>query len=429
MKNILIISYLFHPNNTIGALRATKMAKFLSQNGYTVDVVSADVPIEKYVERNEYVNNEYIINLNKHSSLFCVNSHICINNLERKTNQSSLKHNKIFDELRNLKRGYMQKKLMKIFNKNFKLLLNSDLFDIKRYDTVLSTFGPTCNVQCGLYCKKIFSNINWICDFRDPMLTRNTPMIYRPFNYFLQKNALKHSDKIVAVSNGYLKRICKGKYQNKSYMIPNGYDKEDIKIYSSEQNSVLNITYVGSLYEGKRDISVIFKVLSEIIEAGIIDKSRICFNYAGKDIKALNDQASLYKLVDIIKDHKMLSREVCLQLQFSSDLVVLSTWNYKNEYGVFPGKFLEYMLINKPIIAIVNGDLAESEVKEIMEEGDFGATYEYVNDSNDYPKLKEYLIYQINSYLNRSNLKFSPINEVVERYNYDNIIQSVIALL
>jgi len=429
MKNILIISYLFHPNNTIGALRATKMAKFLSQNGYTVDVVSADVPIEKYVERNEYVNNEYIINLNKHSSLFCVNSHICINNLERKTNQSSLKHNKIFDELRNLKRGYMQKKLMKIFNKNFKLLLNSDLFDIKRYDTVLSTFGPTCNVQCGLYCKKIFSNINWICDFRDPMLTRNTPMIYRPFNYFLQKNALKHSDKIVAVSNGYLKRICKGKYQNKSYMIPNGYDKEDIKIYSSEQNSVLNITYVGSLYEGKRDISVIFKVLSEIIEAGIIDKSRICFNYAGKDIRALNDQASLYKLVDIIKDHKMLSREVCLQLQFSSDLVVLSTWNYKNEYGVFPGKFLEYMLINKPIIAIVNGDLAESEVKEIMEEGDFGATYEYVNDSNDYPKLKEYLIYQINSYLNRSNLKFSPINEVVERYNYDNIIQSVIALL
>ena len=429
MKNILIISYLFHPNNTIGALRATKMAKFLSQNGYTVDVVSADVPIEKYVERNEYVNNEYIINLNKHSSLFCVNSHICINNLERKTNQSSLKHNKIFDELRNLKRGYMQKKLMKIFNKNFKLLLNSDLFDIKKYDTVLSTFGPTCNVQCGLYCKKIFSNINWICDFRDPMLTRNTPMIYRPFNYFLQKNALKHSDKIVAVSNGYLKRICKGKYQNKSYMIPNGYDKEDIKIYSSEQNSVLNITYVGSLYEGKRDISVIFKVLSEIIEAGIIDKSRICFNYAGKDIRALNDQASLYKLVDIIKDHKMLSREVCLQLQFSSDLVVLSTWNYKNEYGVFPGKFLEYMLINKPIIAIVNGDLAESEVKEIMEEGDFGATYEYVNDSNDYPKLKEYLIYQINSYLNRSNLKFSPINEVVERYNYDNIIQSVIALL
>jgi len=429
MKNILIISYLFHPNNTIGALRATKMAKFLSQNGYIVDVVSADVPIEKYVERNKYVNNEYIISLNKHSSLFCVNSHTCIKNLDRKTKHSSLKHNKIFDELRNFKRGYMQKKIMNIFNKNFKLLLNSDLFDIKKYDTVLSTFGPTCNVQCGLYCKKKCSNINWICDFRDPMSTQDLPMFYRPFNYFLQKNALKHSDKLVAVSNGYLTRICKGKYQNKSYMIPNGYDKEDIKIYSSEQNRDLNITYVGSLYEGKRDISVIFKVLSEITEAGIIDRSRICFNYAGNDIKALNDQASRYNLIDIIKDHKMLSREACLQLQCSSDFLVLSTWNYKNEFGVFPGKFLEYMLINKPIIAIVNGDLAESEVKEVMEEGNFGVTYEYINDSNDYPKLKEYLIYQINSYLNKRNLKFSPINEVVERYSYDNIIKRIIALL
>jgi len=429
MKNILIISYLFHPNNTIGALRATKIAKFLSQNGYTVDVISADVPVEKYVKRNKHVNNNYIISLNKSGSPFCINPQTYIKNLERKTNKSSLKHNKVFDELRNLKRAYMQKKLMNVFNKNFELLFNSDSFDIKRYDTVLSTFGPTCNVQCGLYCKKKFSNINWICDFRDPMLTRDLPMLFRPFNYFLQNNAMKHSDKIVAVSNGYLNRICKGKYQNKSYMIPNGYDKEDIKIYSSEQNSDLNIAYVGSLYEGKRDISVIFKVLSEIIEAGIIDRSRICFNYAGNDIKALNDQASPYKLVDIIKDHKMLSREACLQLQLSSDFLVLSTWNYKNEFGVFPGKFLEYMLINKPIIAIVNGDLAESEVKEVMEEGNFGVTYEYVNDSNDYPKLKEYLIYQINSYFNRSNLKFSPINEVAERYNYDNIIKRIIALL
>lgn len=40
MRKILIVSYLFAPENAIGALRPTKLAKYLSLKGNTVDIVT-----------------------------------------------------------------------------------------------------------------------------------------------------------------------------------------------------------------------------------------------------------------------------------------------------------------------------------------------------------------------------------------------------
>ena len=43
---------------------------------------------------------------------------------------------------------------------------------------------------------------------------------------------------------------------------------------------------------------------------------------------------------DIVKSVGKIPRKECLELQFTSDMLVLSTWNNKGEEGVFPGKFL-----------------------------------------------------------------------------------------
>ena len=40
MKKILIVSYLFAPYNTIGAIRPTKIAKYLTVQGVSVDVIT-----------------------------------------------------------------------------------------------------------------------------------------------------------------------------------------------------------------------------------------------------------------------------------------------------------------------------------------------------------------------------------------------------
>ncbi|MEH7255748.1 hypothetical protein V7111_26940, partial [Neobacillus niacini] len=41
MKKILIVSYLFAPENAIGAIRPTKIAKFLSEKAYDITVITS----------------------------------------------------------------------------------------------------------------------------------------------------------------------------------------------------------------------------------------------------------------------------------------------------------------------------------------------------------------------------------------------------
>ena len=92
------------------------------------------------------------------------------------------------------------------------------------------------------------------------------------------------------------------------------------------------------------------QIIRELIDEKIIDENKIEFCYAGNDAAFFLQQARLYKLEDRVKNYNNISRIDCLKLQFNSDFLLLSTWNNKKEFGVFPGKLLEYMLINKPIL-------------------------------------------------------------------------------
>lgn len=109
----------------------------------------------------------------------------------------------------------------------------------------------------------------------------------------------------------------------------------------------------------------------------------------------------------------------------NSDMLVLSTWNEKGEEGVFPGKFLEYMLIGKPIVSVVDGNIPESEVKQVMTEGNFGVTYEAANSTEDFALLKEYIKKQYDKVTNGENVEFEPNKDVLDRYNYENIMQRI----
>jgi hypothetical protein len=302
-----------------------------------------------------------------------------------------------------------------------------DKWGQNEYDAVFSTYGPLSSLFCGMYYKKTHPNTKWICDFRDPVLVKYVTWCFKPLYRYFEVSACKKADYIVSVSNGYLERICRGKYSDKAFMIPNGYDEEDREESAGAEplSDKLNITYVGALYGGDRDMSPLFKAIGELIAEKSIEQDKICVNYAGKECSIFKEQASKHGMQDIVVDFGSLSRKECLKFQFSSDLLLLCTWNEKAEYGVFPGKFLEYMLIGKPIISITNGDVAGSEVTNVVREGDFGIAYETAADETDFPMLKEYIKKVYDEWVQNKKVDFSPKQEVLDRYNYKTIIKRI----
>lgn len=406
-KKILIISDLFYPTTEIGAIRPTKIAKFLKKNGYQVDIFTRyncdDIDLKIYCD-NIYTFESKKIN-------------ISVKKIKKKNK---------FQSLKNTYRMFLLIKRSRIMFKNFKIL-SFDLMRKNKYDVVLSTFGPLSSLWCGLYYKKKYPDIKWICDFRDPIVLESTPKIFFLYFKWLERVSCKKADSITVVSQGYLERICPKKYRYKAFMIPNGYDDDD-QIYKKVDNidrSTIRFLYVGTLYEGKRKLIPIFKVIRELIDEKIIDENKIEFCYAGNDAAFFLQQARLYKLEDRVKNYNNISRIDCLKLQFNSDFLLLSTWNNKKEFGVFPGKLLEYMLINKPIISIVDGNLPNSEVSSVIEAGNLGISYEYARKGIDYKKLKKYIKKQYLLVVSDKSIDFKPNKSLIENYSYCNIIKQL----
>lgn len=415
---VLIISDLFYPNNSIGAVRPTKIAKKLLENGHQVDVFTRYRVSESEIKHTKMC-----------SRLVAIEDY---NPPSKNAKISTKKKNKVYEKAYRFYLNILSIKKAKKFCDAFKKLsLENEFLKDSDYDAVFSTFGPLSSLFCGMYYKKLFPNVKWICDFRDPVVVRYTTFLAKPFYKYYQRKACKLADSIVAVSYGYLELICGGKYRDKAYMIPNGYDLDDLQFSEKKvnNNDVLNITYVGSLYNGDRDVSVLFKAIKELIDEGKINKEKIKVNYAGKEYSVICRQADTYDLSEIVVDNGLLSREACLKLQFSSDALLLCTWNDKNEYGVFPGKFLEYMLIGKPIISITNGELPNSEVTRVTREGEFGIAYETATHSTDYAQLKSYINKCYEEWSACGTITFSPKTEVLERYDYRTIIKRIEMLI
>lgn len=411
MKRILIISEYFYPDSNIGARRPTKIAKKLHSLGYKVDVFT------RYSIENTdgLCDNVFSIETRKEGQPDIYSQP------PRKRSEfyTALYH--VFSPIRVIRGAYR-------VLKEFKRLLSEDeRLKNTEYDAVFSTFGPLSSLFCGLYYKRKHRSTKWICDFRDPVVVKYIHKLWIPVFRMIEKRACRRADAIVAVSNGYLERICRGKHKEKAVMIPNGYDVDDMVFASdvSEPDEYIKITYVGALYGGDRDLSPLFKALSELLADGKIQKEKLRVAYAGKEYEVIRQQADKYAMGDITEDNGMLSSADCLRLQFSSHLLLLSTWNEKKEYGVFPGKLLEYMLIGKPIISITNGDMPNGEVSAVIREGNFGVAYETVCDSVDFENLKKYIEKVYNEWLLSQKINFEPKKDVLERYNYKTVIQQV----
>ena len=423
MKKILIVSDYFFPSTNIGAVRPSKIAKALKKDVYELDVFTR-YPIDSDSEL--YCDNYYCFSERPVQG---------VGGFQMKSEERTGLKKFLFDRFTAIYKALYKIKAAKKANKSSAEMLNAFKAFIaksdKEYDVVFSTFGPLSSLLCGLWYKKQHPSVKWICDFRDPAVVSQLGPFRNLFMLIKQQQACKVADEIITVSNGYLERICGEKYKEKRHMIPNGYDREDLKFNAatSKVSDCLELVYVGILYGEMRDITPVFSALDELIKEGKIDKSKVRFNYAGNDLKNLVIQAEKSGLADIVADHGLLPREKCLELQFSSDLLVLSTWNTKKEYGVFPGKMLEYMLIGKPIVTTVSGDVPNSEVARVIREGNLGTVYESTNSVEDMKALKSYLKEAYDAKILGGSIPFNPNQAVTERYNYTNIIGRIEAII
>lgn len=147
-KNILIISYYFGPRNVIGAIRATKIAKYLQRDEYNVDVIALECD-----EKNEdEILKKDVENINifylKHSKSYTFFKNNILDKYIQKRNSISKETNinKSTSANTNYKLKTIINFVLSIYqsidfkNKSKKIIRK--LLKEKKYSNVYCTYGP-----------------------------------------------------------------------------------------------------------------------------------------------------------------------------------------------------------------------------------------------------------------------------------------------
>ncbi len=442
-QKVLLICNHFAPDNTIAAVRTTKLAKYLINSGYEVMVISEN-------KHEKDIDTILLSDIEGISVIRAENSKKVTNFINRYKEVISAVKDKRFDDLNNRVRVNPKtgKKEFYTFQAAYpfiasldyitELIRQYDLFiNIKRnldnysdVDYLFTSYGSFFSFYSGRYLNKKNKKVPWIFDIRDSICRyKFTPKYMKWYALKSGKYVWKKADCITGVSKGICERIPE-KYRNKVHLVTNGYDLSDKKYISVEKNAdELVFTYTGSMYGGLQDLSPFFLCLSEVIGDIPSLKDKLKLSYAGNALayEVFKSQAEKYGLASYCCYQGKLERKDSLKLQAESDVLLVAAFDYSTgKLGTITGKALEYMMAEKPIIAVINGDLKENELAKIIRKGNLGFAYEESNSEYDLPKIKEYLRKILCEYNESGKISFNADNEYLKKFDYQNISKELI---
>ena len=175
--------------------------------------------------------------------------------------------------------------------------------------------------------------------------------------------------------------------------------------------------YAGSLYNGKRDPSILFEAINQLESENKIKKGDISINFYG-DSGNLSELSEKYNVQSSVNVKGKISHEEVLQNQMNSDVLLLISWMNENEKMFIPGKVYEYMGSRKPIFSI---GYKEGSLKDLIEKTEIGYHVSNVEDAKK-------AIYDYYLKYNNSELKYCG-NEFAEEYSMENTAKNFAKLL
>lgn len=436
MKSVLLITDNFAPENNCAAIPNTKLAKYLVREGADVTLVTRTLAPEMSLDESllpEEANSMRIIRVD-YSKLFSGTIQASRNKLtetgvKQKMKEETRRGRAFLVSL--MKETYFELRSWDWYRSVMNVLRKT--FDKEQFDCVYSTYP---DASCHLIARELVKMgiaKKWIADFRDPMYYEYHDSFANAYKHRAQIKFEQAADHITIVSEGALtKFLCEGIAQEKITYIPNGYDPEDLDVEASgdcADPGVLHIFYAGSMYWGKRDFSVIFRAMSELADEGYLEKEKILVEYAGREWHVMEAFAKQYGMESCCRNHGFITRHQVMDIMSRTDCTVVATHNTKTDQGVVTGKVFELLMVGKPIIAVVNGDLPDSELGQIVRRCEAGIVYEQAAHETDYPALKQWLKARYQEKMTSGKLK-STLNEAErEKYSYKNIAHQLYKLM
>lgn len=277
-----------------------------------------------------------------------------------------------------------------------------DYIPKENIDTIITTGPPHSMHLIGLNLKQELG-VNWLADFRDPWTTigyhrqLKLTKASQKKHKSLEKQVLTKADQVIVTSS-----VTKEEFQQITTqpieVITNGYDDEIAT--SVVMDDKFAVSHIGSLLS-KRNPEILWKVLSELMAEDDDFAVDFQLNLVGFVSETVLKSIKKYKLTNYVNEVGYVSHSESVKYQKKSQLLLLIEIDSEDTRCIIPGKLFEYMVSNRPIIAI---GPKWSDVEQIIKETNTGSYFNY----QDSESLKKTILGCYKAY-KKGDLKTSPI--------------------
>lgn len=288
-------------------------------------------------------------------------------------------------------------------------------------ETVITTGPPHSVHLIGLTLKNKLP-IRWIADFRDPWTTigyhQSLQLSARSHKKHLdlENLVLQTADDLI-VTSPLTKAEFAQKTNQKIHVITNGYDHVDLpKITLDTQ---FTIAHIGS-FLSERNPRILWKVLKDLCTESVAFKRDFKLVLMGKVSQEILDTLTEFRLTSQLDLRGYVSHQEALMAQRQAQVLLLVEMDAPNTRCIIPGKLFEYMVSNRPILAL--GPVA-SDVAQIIQDTQTGCYFEYDTTAD---KLKDVIWKWYQMYL-AGKLNTHPIG--LQQYARKSLTQALVKVI
>lgn len=421
MKKILLIAWHFPPFNSVASSRTYGFARYLSELGYRVTVLTADhrgdgcnLLFEEAAHRFEVVTAATVTHRDMNRVLLAEGGgegggrgfSPLIHRLKKR-----LSYHVIGNALTSADRWLFQA-----------MEVARTVMARERHDVIISSFSP---ISCHLVAwdlRRRFPGVCWVADYRDLWSeNRCVPRAIFPLSLLqsLAERLLnRRADLLVTVSEP-LREVLAETFRRKTYVVENGYFPDDA-VVAEKGNAVFprrhTFCYTGSIYRQKQDPTPFFRAVQELVASGELASGDVEIRFYGENSRLVQEKVDAVGLGDLVRLLPMVSRAESLAIQRSATGLLFLESDNPESRGVLTGKLFEYITSGTPVIAV--GVSTSHAAGALIAETNTGRVC-----GTDVPAIKEAIMAAV------AGERPVPRAERVEAYRRDRLVARLAAII
>ena len=287
-------------------------------------------------------------------------------------------------------------------------------------DTIITSGPPHSLHLIGLGLKQKL-NITWLADFRDPWTTIGYHKSLRLSHFAAKKHkqlesqVLNSADTIIVTS-----KTTKAEFQvlttKPIEVITNGFDIE--KVDKQTLDTKFSLAHIGS-FLSERNPQILWESLVELCHELPDFKTHLEIKLIGAVSQEVLETIAQFGLHSYLNNLGYVSHAEAVAHQRKSQVLLLIEIDSQDTKSILPGKLFEYLVSERPIVAI--GPMG-SDFAEIITNTNTGVFFEY----SEKAKLKQTIQEYYTQFL-QGNLQSHAIG--LQQYSRKNLTQQLVELL